>query len=640
MAKPKLVVKKSGEQVKRITISVDKFKIGRSKKNDLVLEGVFVSRKHSVIEVKDGVYILTDNNSTDGTYINGEKIQTRQLEDGDEIQIGDFDLVFEIGAADDRKTRVRREERITEAREEEGREGDYGKTGLYFGALEVIQGDRIGYSYDITKQMITIGREPQCDICMEHDSAVSMEHARLFVSEDGSVLIADLGSTNKTWVNGHHIIENETLSDNDRIQIGKTTFRFHSHVSRAADPGTAGEVAVVVPPPPKRPLWIIPVVAGSLVLSVFMIFLIYQSNLLGWRAGRLVRKMESYYSQELYPMVVETASKILELDQENNAAVSMKPKAESKIYTIDGKREYDDERYKKAHSLFLLAMRKDPDNREAREHLTRIELIFEEQNRDQLLNNAQAALEIGDYDGAIVYLSQILEQDSTHQEARNLITYAYEGLGDNARDQRDYPTAIVWYEMARQIEPDNLGFQSKLSDVEEKLKVKISREVKTELEKHIGSAKAFLMQGDLPECEEMLEKARRIDPNSEELHELQNDFEIAQLGRSVQSSFIEGRTDRAFEQAQQFARERPDNEKLQDHLENWKVPAGTQVTTTVTMRVENLLEKVIQPYLDYGTGDKQEAMTGCQTIMRLVPEDYDSYQRAKTAKLLLQTWGG
>ncbi len=46
------------------------------------------SKQHAFIEAKVDGYYLTDNQSTNGTFLNGERIQTAKLNSGDSIQFG------------------------------------------------------------------------------------------------------------------------------------------------------------------------------------------------------------------------------------------------------------------------------------------------------------------------------------------------------------------------------------------------------------------------------------------------------------------------------------------------------------------------------------------------------------------------
>lgn len=71
--------------------------IGRGPMNDLVLASMLVSRRHAIVANRDGRYFLKDANSSNGTFVNGAKIDEERLEDGDSIRIGPYRLLFEAG---------------------------------------------------------------------------------------------------------------------------------------------------------------------------------------------------------------------------------------------------------------------------------------------------------------------------------------------------------------------------------------------------------------------------------------------------------------------------------------------------------------------------------------------------------------
>ena len=69
--------------------------IGRSPDSTLVLSSDSVSRRHlTITKIADNIYKIKDNNSTNGVYINGVKINESVLRDSDIIKVGDFSFKF------------------------------------------------------------------------------------------------------------------------------------------------------------------------------------------------------------------------------------------------------------------------------------------------------------------------------------------------------------------------------------------------------------------------------------------------------------------------------------------------------------------------------------------------------------------
>jgi hypothetical protein len=62
--------------------------IGRSSELDMVLVEDMVSRKHAKISLAGGKIVIEDLGSTNGTFVNGEKVKQARLKEGDRILIG------------------------------------------------------------------------------------------------------------------------------------------------------------------------------------------------------------------------------------------------------------------------------------------------------------------------------------------------------------------------------------------------------------------------------------------------------------------------------------------------------------------------------------------------------------------------
>ncbi len=97
----------------KIPLDSDPFRIGRSEDNDVCVDDELSSREHAVIErVKSESgdntnYVLRDLDSTNGTFVNHDKISQHLLVEDDMIRIGQTFFKFtERDGADLAETRV------------------------------------------------------------------------------------------------------------------------------------------------------------------------------------------------------------------------------------------------------------------------------------------------------------------------------------------------------------------------------------------------------------------------------------------------------------------------------------------------------------------------------------------------------
>ena len=70
--------------------------IGRDDDNSIRLEDTKVSRHHAVVRPREGKWFVEDLDSTNGVYVNGAKVKQAELRRGDQVRVGNYDLVFEV----------------------------------------------------------------------------------------------------------------------------------------------------------------------------------------------------------------------------------------------------------------------------------------------------------------------------------------------------------------------------------------------------------------------------------------------------------------------------------------------------------------------------------------------------------------
>jgi hypothetical protein len=94
-----LEVHEPGRPAQRLAVTGASMRIGRAPECELVLRDSTVSRRHARLTARDGVLVLTDLGSTNGTRVNGHRVTEVVLGAGDRVQIGETSLVVEAAGA-------------------------------------------------------------------------------------------------------------------------------------------------------------------------------------------------------------------------------------------------------------------------------------------------------------------------------------------------------------------------------------------------------------------------------------------------------------------------------------------------------------------------------------------------------------
>lgn len=221
---PEIIVKLGDNVVHKYFLYKDVVTIGRAPDNEISIENLAVSRRHVVIRCIEGRYYVEDNNSANGSYVNGVRISRTEILDKDIITVGKHKLHFYNQQMAVPQAELSQATMLVAPPST--------KTAV----LRVVQGKQAGESFKIDSVETTIGRAADNDIRL-NDWFVSKHHA-LVVRKGSIFYIRDLASWRHTLVNGV-VVQEQALKANDQIQFGpKTTvvFELKSAASVAAKP--------------------------------------------------------------------------------------------------------------------------------------------------------------------------------------------------------------------------------------------------------------------------------------------------------------------------------------------------------------------------------------------------------------------
>lgn len=230
--------------------------VGRLDECDITIEDdPVVSRRHCQIQWLPPILGLT-NLSSNGTRLNGLEIESCEIRDGDEIEIGNATvLAIRFTALDQAE---HSSEEVVEEAPAAAAQGastedsqppdrlalpvaDSGPLQPAPGSLEVIHGPAAGTAIPLAAgQALVIGSQAGCDLVIEHDRSVSREHCRIELVPPDCQL-HDL-SSHGTVVNHRRVEDLVGLSDGDEIEIGLNTV---IRVSLAASGSTPADISSV-----------------------------------------------------------------------------------------------------------------------------------------------------------------------------------------------------------------------------------------------------------------------------------------------------------------------------------------------------------------------------------------------------------
>jgi pSer/pThr/pTyr-binding forkhead associated (FHA) protein len=196
---PSLLMLRGKEKGSQFELLSD-FCIGRNEDADITVDHSEASGRHTDFFRDNERWVMRDLGSTNGTWLNGTKIEEVYVRHGDIIEVAYHEFLFR----------------------EPGR--PTAPSGRKAPSVVIRAKGAVREKRQRLAASLYIGRDKRNIICLDNP-LVSGEHARIF-NEGRHYFIEDLGSTNGTWVKGQKISHKVMLEHGDPIFIGETIITF------------------------------------------------------------------------------------------------------------------------------------------------------------------------------------------------------------------------------------------------------------------------------------------------------------------------------------------------------------------------------------------------------------------------------
>lgn len=232
------------------------YTIGRGADAKLFLNHATVSRAHARIVARDARLFVEDAGSQIGTRLNDVRIAgATELHDGDRLTVGDVTLRISLAVPEEvvrvraqalatlRPGAIRGAKKITKPDATAADSGSPDRT-ILGGVAAPSVVTTVSVSLE-GREKTTLGRDEASDVALD-SPLLSRRHAEVRRDGDGYV-VADLDSTNGTFVNGTKVGTPRRLVKGDQLRVGPYTFVFEgtSLAARPVAEGTRIEVRSV-----------------------------------------------------------------------------------------------------------------------------------------------------------------------------------------------------------------------------------------------------------------------------------------------------------------------------------------------------------------------------------------------------------
>jgi pSer/pThr/pTyr-binding forkhead associated (FHA) protein len=227
----KLVVVTMGGPGQEYELNKSSITLGRAMINDIPLGDARLSRSHARLECGPSGCLIVDLGSSNGTRLNGNRVEKAELSPGDTITIGNTSLRYEAAHRHDEQelTRIDTDADLDLAIDQESLPMAINETNI--ARLVVFTSDRTWEVPLKNVDSLTLGRADDNQVVIE-SSKVSRHHAHLL--RKGKIFVLrDLGSTNGTWLHDRRVDE-AILQEGEVLRLGNAQIIYKSGFSSEA----------------------------------------------------------------------------------------------------------------------------------------------------------------------------------------------------------------------------------------------------------------------------------------------------------------------------------------------------------------------------------------------------------------------
>jgi len=221
-ASPKVIVKYNESVLKEVNLDQSELTIGRKADNRLVIEDSAVSGHHARLVKIQSVFFLEDLGSTNGTFVNDQRVERQQLKDMDVVGIGKHRLIFRdmagngAGQADflgGDRTMILKTQKPEESRRAQT-----------MGIIQVVAGRTDRTEYQLINQLTVIGSQPTASIRLK--GWFAPKTAAMIGRRGDGYYVTACDGTKHLSVNARRVNGQADLKDGDVVEVAGVKMYF------------------------------------------------------------------------------------------------------------------------------------------------------------------------------------------------------------------------------------------------------------------------------------------------------------------------------------------------------------------------------------------------------------------------------